>query len=94
MNILKITLEDKTITNLVGNRFGRFAFEKSGGRQLDFSGDILLIFPAEVDRVSPSFIQGFFNEILDHIELTKLEEVLVVESRVDDLKAQIIKDLL
>lgn len=74
MNEIKIDI-DKTITKIAGNELG---VEKYNEKMKSIYKDIKnqkfkIIFPDNIDFIAPSFIQGFFEDIVLQIGIEGIE---------------------
>lgn len=90
----KIILEcDKTVTGLAGYEFGESVYQKQCQDKIDFSGEIVLVFPENIKNLASSFIQGFFKEIVAHIGIIGIEKHVTIISQNEHMKADILKSL-
>lgn len=60
---------------------------------MDVSREFVIAFPEQVEMISSSFVQGFFEEIVEVIGVKGVEDRLVVEGG-EWLKKGIVRDLL
>lgn len=85
---------DKTVTMLAGYDYGYEVYNKQVKEKIDVYSNFTIIFPDQIKRVASSFSQGFFKEIAEKIGIVGIEERLNIISPKEDLKKQIIEDLL
>lgn len=95
MNEIKIDI-DKTITKIAGNELG---VEKYNEKMKSIYKDIKnqkfkIIFPDNIDFIAPSFIQGFFEDIVLQIGIEGIENNFEFYSKqIPELKEIIIDSL-
>ena len=95
MNDNMIYIEaNKSITGLAGFDFGNKMYEEQVKGKIDFNGEIILVFPENIQRFASSFIQGFFEDFVTHIGISGIENNVKIESSNKKLKEKIINDLL
>lgn len=85
---------DRTITKLAGNQLGKKIFRDQLQSKINYSDEILIIFPNNIDTIASSFIQGLFEDIVRNIGITGVENQVHVESDITNLKDIIVKNLI
>lgn len=85
---------DKTVTMLAGYDYGYEVYNSQIKGKIDVYTNFTIIFPDQIKRVASSFSQGFFKEIAEKIGIVGIEERLIIISAKEDLKEQIVADLL
>lgn len=78
---------------LVGRSYGREVYRTWFAGKVDVSRKFTIVFPKQVEMISSSFVQGFFEEIVEAIGVKGVEDRLVVEGK-EWLKRSIVRDLL
>lgn len=92
-NIIELHF-DNSITMLTGNQFGKHIYKTQVEDKVDYGdSQITLIFPERIDLVASSFIQGFFEGIIENVGIVGIESNLKIKSSIEDLKLKIIEDL-
>jgi hypothetical protein len=83
----------KSETRLAGNPYGKAVFADQVKKMMDYSSVNVIIFPAHIEKVASSFVQGFFAEIITKIGFSGFEEVVRIETGNQELKDEILRDL-
>lgn len=83
----------KDLSKLAGNIFGVNTYEKQVKGKIDLSKQIIFVIPAGIDRVASSFIQGFFDEIVNEIGISGVEEQITFESSIPNIKEFVLENL-
>lgn len=83
----------KDLTKLAGNVFGRNTYLQQVKDIIDLSKNIVFVFPAEIDRMASSFVQGFFDEIVSEIGISGIEEQITFETAIANLKEFVLENL-
>lgn len=83
----------KDLSKLAGNSFGRNTYEKQVKEIIDLSNDVVFVIPSEIDRIASSFVQGFFDEIVNEIGICGIEEHIFFESSIPDVKEFVLDNL-
>ena len=83
----------KELTHLAGHQYGKTVFD-SIKAQMDYDKPITFVFPGRITHVATSFIQGFFEEIMNHWCYYDLETKMFVVSGISNLKKIFIDDLI
>lgn len=91
--IIKLQFNEN-LTKLAGNPFGRDVFNQQVKNIIDYDkNEIKIILPEQIDNIASSFIQGFFNEIVNEIGIKGIQEKITVSSSISNLKEIIIQHL-
>lgn len=70
----KIELKfDNSLTSLAGYEYGISVYENQVKGKLDLKKSFQLVFPEQIKGVASSFVQGFFEEIVNCIGLLNTE---------------------
>ena len=83
----------KDLSKLAGNAFGRNTYEKQVKEVIDLSKSTVLVFPSQIDRVASSFVQGFFDAIVNEIGIGGIEEQIFFESSISNIKEFVLENL-
>lgn len=78
MNSFVISV-DKGIEALAGYRLGKEMFTDQLKGKIDFSKPIHITIPIQVKAVSSSWVQGFFEEILDNVGYINFNKVVKID---------------
>ncbi len=83
-NSIKLAFTDKTLTNLAGFNYGQEIYEKQVDGKIDINQKYEIIFPDQIKGVAPSFVQGFFKQIVEKIgRLTTIQNSIIISSDPD-----------
>ncbi len=93
MNNFELIL-DKTVTKLAGNQLGRYIFQEQLKEEINYDSEITITFPERIDTIASSFIQGFFEEIIQNIGISGVERMVTINSSIPDIKKIILENLL
>lgn len=91
----QISLEfRKDLTKLAGNQFGKSTFANQVESKIDYSAEqICITIPERIDRIASSFIQGFFEKIINEIGIRGIQEKVFVISSIHNINEYIIDNL-
>ncbi len=81
------------LTKLAGNAFGKNTYETQVKDVIDFNKSIVFEFPMQIDRIASSFVQGFFDEIINEIGVDGVEQQITYISSIPDLKDFVLENL-
>ena len=81
------------LSKLAGNTFGVKTYEEQVKDNIDLTKKIVFIIPSGIDRVASSFVQGFFDEIVNEIGISGIEEQISFESSVENIKQFVLDNL-
>jgi len=88
---------DKSETRLAGFPYGEATYtdqvKESVELQKNNEERIKIIFPAQIEKVASSFVQGFFSELINTIGYDKIEELFIIESSNEKLTKKIIANM-
>lgn len=65
---------DNTLTNLAGYDYGVTIYNKQVKGQVDLEKPFEIVFPSQIKGVASSFVQGFFENIVESIGLLQTEK--------------------
>ena len=83
----------KDLSKLAGNSFGRRTYEEQVKNQIDFSKKMIFVIPSGIDRVASSFVQGFFEEIVNEIGISGVDKQVFFESTIKNIKEFVLENL-
>lgn len=87
---------DNTISGVAGFPLGKKTFEKQVKEHIQFDNiedSFQIIFPTNIERISSSFIQGFFAELIEKYGFNYITSKIVVETSSTELSKSIFKVL-
>ncbi len=84
---------NKTITGLAGNLYGVTEYNKQAKNKFDWNGMNEIIFPDYITKVSISFVQGFFKEILEKINKEDIDDYITIKTSNDELTEKIVGNI-
>ena len=90
---IKLTF-DKYITNLSGNIFGKNTFTEQADGKFTMGENVCFVFPANIEEIASSFIQGFFAGMVKNLGINKTEEVVEIKAEgIEDAKNYVFNKL-
>lgn len=84
---------DKALTKLSGFELGKELFDEQLKDIINYENNITIIIPDRVDLIASSFIQGFFEDVVNKIGISGIEEKVRIISSIPDAKNMIIDNL-
>lgn len=84
----------KADTSVAGYPFGRITFAEQVEDKIDYSREITIVFPDNIKMVASSFIQGFFETIVQNIGLRGVEERVIILSSSKRLSERIKRNII
>lgn len=91
----KIELKfDKTIMRLAGYQYGKTVFEEQVESSIDYSQQTVIVFPEQIIRIASSFVQGFFEKIIENVGISGIGKIVLVESSNPKVYESIINNLM
>lgn len=85
---------DKTLTGLAGYDFGAETYSRQVEGKISYDNKITIVFPDNIQRIASSFIQGFFEKIVENIGIVGVEKNIDIKSSKKDMKETIIQNLM
>lgn len=92
-NVIILKFE-KSLTGLAGYDFGMETYNKQVDGKVDFSKEITLIFPENIQRIASSFVQGFFEKIIQQIGISGVRDSIIIKSSRVNMKEKIVNNLM
>lgn len=74
---------------LVGEEFGKEVYKSQIKHNLKYNSKNIIVFPEKIKKISISFIEGMFQEILKKIDRNNIENFIDIESKSEELKEKI-----
>ena len=84
---------DGMITRLAGFEFGREIFASQIENQVDFSEIVTIEFPGQIIKIASSFVQGFFEKIIDEVGFDEIDKRVKVVTGSEELTKSIFDNL-
>lgn len=88
-----ITIElkfDKTVSGLAGYPFAKSEYQKQvKEKYTNYSERLVIVFPDNIEKVASSFVQGFFEDLVNEIGYEGIEKNVTIKAKNDKL-AQLI----
>ncbi len=79
----------QTLTRLTLNSYGREIFKEQVADKIDYEQLNIIHFPDRIIRISSSFVQGFFTEIVNNIGYEKLQEHIRIDTVNDKVEKSV-----
>lgn len=92
MNTINLMF-DKSETRLAGFPYGEAVFKSQVEDKINYSEEINIIFPDNIEKIASSFIQGFFSKIIQNIGYTGFEKNVHIHCSSEELKQYIRKNI-
>lgn len=93
-NVFELTFQDKSLSKLTGNKYGRSIFNNQVKEFISYDKPITIVFPDYIDNIGSSFIQGFFDEMVGKIGFSGIKESVEIKSNIiKDTKNYVLKKL-
>ena len=90
----KIALSfSKSLSNLAGYEFGLSTFKEQVKGNIDLRKEFFIEFPPEIKGVASSFVQGFFEEIVEEIGLLATEQRAKIISLNSNIQENLLRKL-
>ncbi len=83
----------KDLSKLAGNSFGRNTYENQVKNVIDLTKKVVFVIPAGIDRIASSFVQGFFDSIVNEIGVSGIEEQVFFDSSISNIKEFVLDNL-
>lgn len=94
MNNKVILIVEKSLTGLAGYDYGKKIYEEQVRDNLDLSVKATIVFPDNIQRMASSFVQGFFEDIVNKIGVSGIEKNIILDVSSEKLRQSIINNLL
>lgn len=85
---------DKSLTKLSGFDLGKDMFDEQIKGKISYENEIEIVIPERVDLIGSSFIQGFFEDIVNNIGISGVEKWVNLKSAIPNIKEIVMDNLL
>ena len=85
---------DKSLTKLSGFDLGKDMFDEQIKGKISYENEIEIVIPERVDLIGSSFIQGFFEDIVNNIGISGVEKWVTLKSAIPNIKEIVMDNLL
>jgi len=93
MNIINLEF-GKSDIRIAGNPYGKEVYKTQVKDKFDYNDKNIIVFPEQVKKIASSFVQGFFSEIINSVGYARFLELVDIQVSSDELRKQILEDLL
>lgn len=91
------TIEIKGIKNslsrLIGFELGEYIYKENNLDRFELREKVEIIFPDTIEKVSSSFVQGFFSGFIEKIGKSNAREQVIIKMKTEELTALFYKKL-
>lgn len=84
---------DKTQTCLGGFPYGQRIYKQQVARKINTTKPVEIIFPAHIEMVAASFVQGFFSEPMKQLGHSGIKKYIKISSASERLTQEIWENL-
>lgn len=89
MKTIKLKFE-KSVTRLAGFPFGKATYKNQVKNFIKLDGTTTeIVFPTQIEKVASSFVQGFFEELINSIGYDEIEKMFVIKASSEKLEKNI-----
>lgn len=81
------------VTRLAGYDYGKEIFQSQVENRIDFSCQATIEFPERIVKIASSFVQGFFENIINQAGLDKIGSQIIIKTRSSELTSSILNNL-
>lgn len=78
---------------LVGEEFGKEVYKNQIEHNFKYDSKNIIVFPEKIEKISISFINGMFQEILKKIDRKDIEKFINIQSKSEALKEKIMSNI-
>lgn len=82
-----------SLARLIGFDLGIHVYEENNLDRIDLNNKVELIFPTTIEKISSSFVQGFFAGFVKKVGKNTAKEQVVIRMKDDDLTEMFYKKL-
>lgn len=86
----------KTITGIAGFPFGQQTFDEQVKDNINLDQEdnyFIIVFPKNIERISSSFIQGFFSELIEKYGYYYIKEKIKLDTFSEELSQSVFEVL-
>ena len=92
---MDIKLNFKTsISGIAGYKYGEQIYNEQVKQWINWDENITIIFPSNILLVAISFVQGFFNDMVQHWGLDGTMNHVIIKAATSEVESTIKKNLL
>lgn len=84
---------DPMVTRLAGFNYGKETFANQVEKQVDFANKITIVFPNQIIKIASSFVQGFFEGIIEQVGFKGIGRQVIIETGSESLTKSIFDNL-
>ena len=85
---------DTSVMRLAGYQYGKNIFDEQVAPIIDYSQKTVIVFPQQIIRIASSFVQGFFEKIIENVGVSGIGKVILIEPSDSKLYDSIIDNLI
>lgn len=85
---------NNTVRRLAGYPYGKAVFNEQVRDSIDYNCTVYIDFPEQIIRVASSFVQGFFEEIIQNVGFLGIGKRVVIRSPHREIVDSIMKNLM
>lgn len=79
----------QALTRLTDNTYGRQIFNEQVANKIDYTQMNIIHFPDRIIRITSSFVQGFFTEIMNNVSYDKLQEHIKIDTVNEEIEKSV-----
>ncbi len=81
---------EKSVTRLAGFPFGQVTYKNQVKEFIKLDGTIYeIVFPYQIEKVASSFVQGFFEELINSIGYDEIDKIFMIKASSEKLERNI-----
>lgn len=92
-NEISIKTKDASLIALAGNDNGYDDYKKQIEPSVDYKKINVIIFPEYIRKISISYVQGMFKEILKKIDKNDIEKYFEIKASSQKLEEKVLHDI-
>lgn len=93
MESIQIKGIPSSLARLIGFELGEYVYKENNLDKVDLKKKIEIIFPETIEKISSSFVQGFFHGFVKKVGKNIAKEQVVIKMKNEDLTALFYKKL-
>lgn len=93
METVEIQGVKKSLSRLIGFELGVHIYEENKLNRFDLNDKIEIVFPNTIEKVSSSFVQGFFSGFIRKVGKNTAKEQVIIKMKNAELTALFYKKL-
>ena len=84
----------KSLSGIAGYKYGEQVYNEQVKDLINWNEDITIIFPDNISLVAISFVQGFFNDIVSHLDYDGTMQRVTIKASTPELVQNIRTNIL